>query len=86
MKNKIHKKVDPRTTAAKEGYIHTVRLPWHSHHAMNDWNETCASIIEIFGLPGDRFLTHATTDHMDFMFKSPKDLNLCKILISEKIS
>jgi hypothetical protein len=27
----------------------------------------------MFGLPGDRFTTHASIDYMDFVFKSNKD-------------
>jgi hypothetical protein len=27
----------------------------------------------MFGLPGDRFETHANIQHMDFIFKSNKD-------------
>jgi len=52
----------------------TVRIPW-SREFNNEykWNEVCARAIEMFGLPGDRFTTHANVNYMDFVFKSNKD-------------
>jgi len=52
----------------------TVRIPW-SREFDNEtkWNEVCAWAIEYFGLPGDRFQTHANINYMDFLFKSNKD-------------
>jgi hypothetical protein len=52
----------------------TVRIPW-SREFDNEtkWNEVCAWAIEYFGLPGDRFQTHANVNYMDFSFKSNKD-------------
>jgi len=37
------------------------------------WNEICARAIEMFGLPGDRFNTHAYINYMDFIFNNEKD-------------
>lgn len=49
------------------------------------WNETCAQIIEQFGLPGNKYTTEITADFMSFKFKNTKDALLCKILISESL-
>jgi hypothetical protein len=52
----------------------TVRIPWiRKYDNQFYWNEVCAWAIEYFGLPGDRFQTHANVHHMDFVFKSNKD-------------
>ena len=52
----------------------TVRIPWsREYDNAYKWNEVCARAIEMFGLPGDRFETHANINHMDFVFKSNKD-------------
>ena len=67
-----------------EGYVHLVRLPWTGQDSYW-WNEACADILEVFGLPGDRFTSHPTADYMDFYFKSEKDASLCRVLVSEKI-
>lgn len=37
------------------------------------WNECCAWAIEQFGLPGDKYTTHAETEYMIFEFKNRKD-------------
>lgn len=62
----------------------TIRIPWNNQQE-HWWNETCADIMQVFGLPGDRYTSHPTPDYMDFHFKSQKDADLCKILISEKV-
>ena len=49
------------------------------------WNETCAIVLEVFGLPGDRFVSTPTADYMLFTFKSQKDADLCRILLSERL-
>jgi hypothetical protein len=52
----------------------TVRIPWDRNYDNEyRWNLVCARAIEMFGLPGDRFETHANIQHMDFIFKSNKD-------------
>jgi hypothetical protein len=58
----------------------TVRICWkrkYDNHYM--WNEVCAWAIEYFGLPGDRFQTHANVEYMEFIFKSNKDALLMAI-------
>ena len=49
------------------------------------WNETCAVVLEVFGLPGNRYTSHPTQDAMFFNFKSVKDADLCRILLSERL-
>jgi hypothetical protein len=55
-----------------------VRIPWKKGDII-DWNETCAWAIEKFGLPGDKFETHATEDYMDFYFKDERDAILFEL-------
>jgi hypothetical protein len=61
-----------------------IRIPWETQKEYW-WNELCADVMEVFGLPGDRYTSHPTPDYMDFHFKSDKDVELCKILLSDKI-
>ena len=49
------------------------------------WNETCAMVLEVFGLPGERYSTQPKHDAMFFNFKNEKDADLCRILLSERI-
>jgi len=52
----------------------TVRIPWERNYDNEyRWNQVCARAIEMFGLPGDRFETHANIHYMDFIFKNNKD-------------
>jgi hypothetical protein len=52
----------------------TVRIPWERNYDNEyKWNEVCTRAIEMFGLPGDRYETHANIHYMDFIFKSNKD-------------
>ena len=52
----------------------TVRIPWDRNYDNEyRWNLVCARAIEVYGLPGDRFETHANVHYMDFIFKSNKD-------------
>lgn len=65
---------------------HQVIVDWHSGQNNIWWNETCAMVIEIFGLPGGRYMYSPNMDHMTFTFKNKKDAVLCKMLLSERIS
>jgi hypothetical protein len=56
-------------------------VPWQQPNM--PWNEICAKVIEVFGLPGDRFIYSTSTHFMVFRFKSKKDFVLGEILLSE---
>lgn len=52
----------------------TVHVNWNKEYDNETmWNEVCAWAIETFGLPGDRFVTHANINYMEFVFNCPKD-------------
>ena len=56
-----------------------VRILWQTNHKHATWNEICAGAVEHFGLPGDKFETHATEDYMDFYFKDERDAILFEL-------
>jgi hypothetical protein len=64
--------------------MHKVSVPWQSQ-ANIWWNETCANIVEHFGLPGNRYTTEVSTEEMKFFFKDEKDALMCMLLISEDV-
>ncbi len=66
-------------------FEHTVRIDW-DNQSVPWWNECCATVLEVFGLPGNRFIYHPYEDYMEFEFKSKKDADICRILLSEKLS
>jgi hypothetical protein len=52
----------------------TVRIDWERKTANGKyWNDICARCIEMFGLPGHRYVTHAYINYMEFIFNSEKD-------------
>ena len=61
-----------------------IRVPWQSQ-SNTWWNETCANIIEHFGLPGGKYTTEVSADDMRFFFTDDRDALMCRILISECI-
>ena len=61
-----------------------ITVPW-KNQTNTWWNETCAHILEHFGLPGDRYVTEITADHMHFDFTDDRDALMCRIMISDKI-
>jgi hypothetical protein len=60
-----------------------IHISWESTNL--PWNEVAASIIEHFGLPGDKYQTEITEDHMNFNFYHEHDALMCKILVSDCI-
>jgi hypothetical protein len=61
-----------------------VKVNWHAQNNLW-WNETCAMVVEVFGLPGNKFTFTPSVDFMIFTFKSTKDADLCKILLSDRL-
>jgi len=48
-----------------------VRIHWKRYN--QNWNQICATAVEYFGLPGDKFYTTVNKDYMDFHFKDEVD-------------
>lgn len=57
-----------------------VRIPFEitlashtSRKVLNDWHKHCATAIEKFGLPGDKYSCRITKNNMEFWFREEKD-------------
>lgn len=61
-----------------------IRVPWKNQSNVW-WNETCARILERFGLPGDKYTTEVSENDMKFFFNDEREALLCKIMISEEL-
>ena len=61
-----------------------VTVPWKSQSNVW-WNQTCANIIEVFGLPGGRYVTEVSSECVHFFFENEKDAFMCKLMISDEI-
>ena len=52
----------------------TVRILWTwSGPNFELWNHVATRAIEQFGLPGDRYICRADTNHINFVFEDNKD-------------
>ena len=68
-----------------EDFIYIVKVDWQQWQGTIWWNETCALVLEVFGLPGHRYIYKPDYDYMEFKFKSQKDESLCRIMLSERL-
>ena len=74
------------TSYPKEGTTddrHNVWIEWNQPNM--PWNEICAMVIEVFGLPGERYTYSTSMYCMLLRFRSLKDKTLCEIFLSEFI-
>ncbi len=74
----------PKRETIEKRFDYPVRLTW-DNQSIPWWNECCAMVLEVFGLPGNRFIYHPFEDYMEFHFKNEKDQKLCQIMFSEKL-
>jgi hypothetical protein len=56
------------------GYAWPVTILWGAG-AENEtqWNDIAIWVVETFGLPGDRYITDISTEHMTWFFRQDKD-------------
>lgn len=60
-------------TKASGDLTHSVTLLWRIMPNNGKWNEICAWAVERFGLPGDRYRTEISTEHMTWYFNDIRD-------------
>jgi hypothetical protein len=63
---------------------HDITVTWDNQNGFW-WNETCAKVLEQFGLPGERYTSHPETDYMTFKFINEYDALMCKLLLSDRL-
>lgn len=73
------------TSTMTDNFINIVKVDWKNDYSPMWWNETCALVLEVFGLPGKRYIYKPQMDYMEFMFVSERDKRLCEILLSERL-
>jgi len=64
-------------------YTHRVRVALCDNDNIPHWDEICIQAIELFGLPGGRYITDIGGNCMDWIFKDPKDALVFKLKFSE---
>jgi hypothetical protein len=67
-------------------FQYPVVVPWASKlDTVSAWNEICAQAMEIFGLPGDRYITDANVNDMTWWFRNEQDALLMTLKFSEQL-
>jgi hypothetical protein len=49
------------------------------------WDQICIDAIELFGLPGGRYITDIGGDSMDWIFRDQRDAVLFRLKFSEVV-
>jgi hypothetical protein len=74
------------TTLRDDAFNYPVVVPWSSKlDTVSAWNEICAQGMEMFGLPGDRYITDANVTDMTWWFRNPQDALIMALKFSEQI-
>jgi hypothetical protein len=70
-----------------ESYRYPVVIPWGSKlDTVTAWNEICAQGMEMFGLPGNRYITDANVTDMTWWFCNEQDALLMTLKFSEVLA
>jgi hypothetical protein len=74
-------------TLRDDEYKYPVVIPWsQTLDSITAWNEICAQGMEIFGLPGNKYVTEANVNDMTWYFRDPKDALLMTLKFSEHLA
>jgi hypothetical protein len=74
-------------TLQDNDFKYPVVVPWSSRlDTVSAWNEICAQGMEMFGLPGGRYITDANVTDMTWYFKDPQDALLMTLKFSEQLA
>jgi len=72
--------ISRRLILRETGYNWPVTILWGAG-AENEtqWNDISIWAIETFGLPGDRYITDISTQHMTWLFRTDQDAVFMKL-------
>jgi hypothetical protein len=66
-----------------DNYPFCIEITLFDNDDIPHWNEICIQTLELFGLPGNRYITGTSRDFMRFYFKEEHDALLFKLKFSE---
>jgi hypothetical protein len=80
------KTISGNNTLQDDAFKYPVVVPWSARlDTMSAWNEICAQGMEMFGLPGDRYITDANVTDMTWYFRDPHDALIMTLKFSEAV-
>jgi hypothetical protein len=75
-----------KTILREAEYCYPVVIPWSAQlDTVTAWNEVCARGMEMFGLPGGRYITEANVNDMTWWFRSEHDALIMTLKFSETL-
>lgn len=81
------KTISGKTTLREAEYCYPVVIPWSRQlDTVTAWNEVCAQGMEMFGLPGSRYVTEANVNDMTWWFRNEQDALLMTLKFSEVLA
>ena len=67
-------------------YSHHCTIPWRDQaNPMFYWDQLCAEAVELFGLPGDRYITDISEQSMTWSFCTSQDAVLFRLKFGEAV-
>ena len=73
-------------TLRDDAFRYPVTIPWSPElDTVSAWNEICAQGMEMFGLPGNRYITDANVNDMTWWFRDEQDALLMTLKFSEQL-
>ena len=80
------KGISRTSTLKDEIFKYPVTIPWSSKlDTVTAWNEICAEGMELFGLPGNKYVTEANVNDMTWYFRDPRDALIMTLKFSEHL-
>ena len=74
------------STLKDEEFKYPVVVPWSARlDTVSAWNEICAQGMEMFGLPGNRYITDANVNDMTWWFRTEQDALIMTLKFSEQL-
>jgi hypothetical protein len=68
----------------ESGFDYPVTIKWgRGADTMDYWDKLSISSIELFGLPGDKYITDITAEHMTWFFRNQQEALIFKLKFSE---
>jgi hypothetical protein len=81
------KTISGKITLRDELYKYPVVIPWSPKlDTVTAWNEICAQGMEMFGLPGNRYITDANVNDMTWWFRDEQDALIMTLKFSEQLA
>jgi hypothetical protein len=81
------KTISRTSTLRDDEFKYPVVVPWGSQlDPVTAWNEICAQGMEMFGLPGNRYITDANVNDMTWWFRNEQDALLMTLKFSEQLA